>query len=86
MRTLTITSLAMDGDNARVTVRVDDGGSDVTPPTLNPVIIVNPPILVPDANGDIERSSVDPRTGVETFVYYREDPRAALLSVLTSLV
>lgn len=75
---------------AELTVRVERDGRDVTPADLNPVRIVNPPLLVPDPAGDVvvEERSTDRRTGVETVetVRYREDPAAALLVVLRDLI
>jgi len=44
----------------------------------NPFYFRNPPILVPDAGGDIERTFTDPITGTVSSVFYREDPDAAL--------
>ena len=44
----------------------------------NPFYFRNPPILVPDAGGDIERTFTDPTTGTVSSVFYREDPDAAL--------
>lgn len=75
---------------AELTVRVERDGRDVTPADLNPVRIVNPPLLVPDPAGDVvvEERSTDRRTGAETVetVRYREDPAAALLVVLRDLI
>ena len=44
----------------------------------NPFYFRNPPVLVPDAGGDIERTYTDPITGTVSAVFYREDPDAAL--------
>jgi len=46
---------------------------------LNPFFFRNPPILVPDPGGDIERTSEDPRTHVVTSTFYREDLDQALM-------
>lgn len=100
MRTMTLTSLGMSGDNVIATVLVEDNGVDVTPPDLNPITVVNPPILVPDPNGDVTRTALipDPNGDIvltengSTTTYreevstYREDPRAALLETLASAV
>lgn len=73
-----------------LTVRLERNGRDATPVDLNPVRIVNPPVLVPDADGPvvIEKRSTDRLTGVEsvTVERYREDPAAALLLVLRELI
>jgi hypothetical protein len=47
----------------------------------NPVRVVNPPILVPDPGGDIERTFEDPITHVVTSVFYREDIDSALMQI-----
>jgi hypothetical protein len=47
----------------------------------NPVRVVNPPILVPDPGGDIERTSEDPITHVVTSTFYREDIDAAIMQI-----
>lgn len=44
--------------------------------------IFNPPILVPDPNGDIESVSIEPISQVQTIKRFREDPEEALLQVL----
>jgi hypothetical protein len=48
---------------------------------INPVRVVNPPILVPDPGGDIERAHEDPHTHVVTSTFYREDTDSALLQI-----
>jgi len=47
----------------------------------NPVRVVNPPILVPDPGGDVERTFEDPITHVVTSTFYREDLDAALMQI-----
>jgi hypothetical protein len=47
----------------------------------NPVRVVNPPILVPDPGGDIERMSEDPDTHVVTSTWWREDLDAVLMQI-----
>jgi hypothetical protein len=44
----------------------------------NPFYFKNPPILILDPGGDIERTFTDPITGTVSSVFYREDPDAAL--------
>jgi hypothetical protein len=48
---------------------------------FNPLFIRNPPILVPDPGGDVERTSEDPITHVVTSTFYREDLDAALMQI-----
>jgi hypothetical protein len=48
---------------------------------VNPVTVVNPPILVPDPSGEVVRSSEDPITHVVTESRYREDLDAALMDI-----
>ena len=48
---------------------------------INPVYVVNPPVLVPDPGGDIERTSEDPITHVVTSQFYREDTDSALMQI-----
>ena len=66
-------------------VKITKGGKDVTPATMNPVRVWNPPVLIPDSAGDIVRTSTDP-DGVVTTQKYREDPQVALLSIAAGLV
>lgn len=61
-----------DGNAIRVTVKLTRAGKDVTPQDLNPVVIVNPPLLVPDGPPSARR--------------YREDPEAVLLGVIADLL
>jgi hypothetical protein len=48
---------------------------------INPVYVVNPPILVPDPSGDISRTFEDPHTHVVVTSKYREDLDAALMQI-----
>lgn len=60
-----------------VTVRVDRDGLDVTPATMNPLLFLNLPILVPDPAGDVnlgERGR------------FRVDLRASLLAAVREAV
>jgi hypothetical protein len=76
-RKLTILSgPTRDGNAVSFTVSVTQGAKDETPPTLNPVRITNPPLLVDDPAGDITRGTRK----------LREDPAAALLEVLAGLL
>jgi hypothetical protein len=56
-------------------------GSDGTV-DIERFIIINPPILVPDEDGSIERTTTDSRTGQTWTFTYREDPQEALLQSL----
>ena len=59
-------------------VKIIKGSVDVTPSTMNPVRVWNPPILVPDAAGDI--------TAPDGVTKLREDLHACLLLVASNLV
>lgn len=90
-RSVTITDgPRMDGTAVVLSVQVMRGGVDVTPPTLNPIRLVNPPTLVGDAAGavSVTRMEADapgqPEQPVER--RYREDPAAVLRSILRDLV
>lgn len=52
------------------TMQVTRDGEDITPRAMNPIIIANPPIMVPDGDGEFRRS----------------DLRSALLTVLRDFV
>ena len=67
-------------------VKITKDGVDVTPATMNPVRVWNPPVLVPDAAGDIVTTSTDPDTQVVTTTKYREDLHNALLAIAGNLV
>ena len=67
------------------TLRIERDGVDVTPPDLNPVRVVNPPILVPDAAGPIVLDLHDREGRVTGSLRYREDLEAALLSIVREL-
>ena len=60
-------------------------GSDGTV-EIERFIIINPPILVPDENGDIERTTTDSLTGQTWTFTYREDPQEALLQSLEHII
>jgi hypothetical protein len=49
--------------------------------SINPVRVVNPPILVPDPGGDIERTFEDPITHVVSSTFYREDLDQVLMQI-----
>ena len=66
-------------------VKITKGGKDVTPATMNPVRVWNPPVLIPDSAGDIVRTSTDP-DGVVTTQAFREDLHNALLAIAGNLV
>lgn len=48
--------------------------------------IYNPPILVPDNNGNIKRESIDPDTKEKQETFYREDPKGALVQTLFQII
>jgi len=74
-------------DALRIRIRVNriSNGNNVTPPDVNPIFVVNPPILVDDPAGDIVRTWTD-RDGVEQTRTLREDLRAALREVIRDAV
>src|SRR5262249_50264514 len=49
-------------------------------------LIYNPPILVPDPTGTVQRVHTNPLTGVETIGRYREDAREALMQTLEDII
>jgi hypothetical protein len=66
---------------ASITIRERKGGGvEVTPPDLNPVTIVNPPMWVLDPNGDINIGTE------EEPVMAREDPAASWLIIANDLI
>ena len=78
---VTLTSLdylAAD-DVLRIRVRVNriSNGNNVTPPLLNPILVIEPPILVDDPAGDIVRTWTD-RAGVVQTRRMREDLRECI--------
>lgn len=84
--TMTLTSISVApsaaGPVVTLTVRIvnDNTGNDVTPSDLNPIVLVNPPILVPDPNGEIELGDEqNPRPA-------REDVIESLLSALRDVL
>jgi hypothetical protein len=46
--------------------------------------IVNPPLLVPDDSGEVERTSID-ENGQATVIRYRCDPFAAFIEIVQGL-
>jgi hypothetical protein len=85
--TLTLTSAPTFADGVLTfSVRIQRAEVDVTPKDLNPIRVVNPPILVDDPAGDIVRTWVNPVTGVVTTRTLRENLPAALLAIVRDLV
>lgn len=86
---ITITALdffaARDALRIRIRVNRISNGANVTPPGVNPIIVINPPILVDDPAGDIVRAWTD-RQGVTQTRTLREDLRAALREVVRDAV
>jgi hypothetical protein len=86
---ITITDLdyyaAYDALRIRVRVNRISNGNNVTPPGVNPIFVVNPPILIDDAAGDIVRTWID-KDGVEHTRLLKEDLRAALREVIRDAV
>ena len=74
-------------DALRIRIRVNriSNGNNVTPPDVNPIIVINPPILVDDPTGDIVRTWVDGE-GVTQTRTLREDLRQALREVIRDAV
>lgn len=72
-----ITSAEVAGDALQITVSVIENGKDVTPESLNPWIIVNPPMLVSDPAGDVE---IVGDAGQKRM--FREDPEAAIADIV----
>jgi hypothetical protein len=74
-------------DALRIRIRVNRiaNGNNVTPPGVNPIIVINPPILVDDVAGDIVRTWTD-RQGVAHTRTLREDLRAAMREVIRDAV
>ena len=74
-------------DALRIRIRVNriSNGNNVTPPDVNPIIVVNPPILIDDPAGDIVRTWTD-RDGIEHTRVLREDLRAVLREVVRDAV
>jgi hypothetical protein len=74
-------------DALRIRIRINriSNGNNVTPANVNPIIVINPPILIDDPAGDIVRTWTDPQ-GVEQTRTLREDLRAALREVVRDAV
>jgi len=67
-----------------VALWIDSGGGNwelIDTSSVNPVRVVNPPILVPDPGGDIERTSEDPITHAISSTFYREDTDQVLMQI-----
>jgi hypothetical protein len=86
---ITITDLdyfpAHDALRLRIRVNRISNGNNVTPADVNPIYVVNPPILVDDPAGDIVRTWTDDE-GVEHTRTLKEDLRAALREVVRDAV
>ena len=67
-------------------VKITKGGVDVTPATMNPVRVWNPPILVDDPAGDIVLTYTDPVTQQQMQASFREDLHTCLLTIAGHLV
>lgn len=69
-----------------MTVRVNrvSNGKDVTPNDLNPIQVVNPPILVDDPAGDIVLHWTDAQ-GVAQTRTLREDLRGCLVTIVRDM-
>ena len=74
-------------DALRIRVRINriSNGNNVTPPTLNPIIVINPPILVDDPAGDIVLTWTDPE-GVDQTRTLREDLRECVRDAVRSAI
>jgi hypothetical protein len=67
-----------------VALWIDSGGGNwelIDTSSVNPVRVVNPPILVPDPGGDIERTWEDPVTHAIGSTFYREDTDQVLMQI-----
>lgn len=78
--------VAMDIDTGDVVFEASlaKGGTDYTPPDLNPIRIVNPPYLVEDAAGDVTIGYIDADGNPQT-ITAREDVPARIISQLQDL-
>lgn len=74
--TLTVIDYHAAYDALRIRVRINriSNGNNVTPDDLNPIIVINPPILVDDPVGDIVLNWIDPDGNPQTRTL-REDLR-----------
>ena len=77
--TLTALDYLAADDVLRIRVRVNriSNGNNVTPALLNPILVIEPPILVDDPAGDIVRTWTD-RAGVVQTRRMREDLRECI--------
>lgn len=86
---ITITDLdfypARDALRIRIRVNRISNGNNVTPAGVNPIIVINPPILVDDPQGTIVQTWTDPQ-GVEHTRTLKEDLRAALREVVRDAI
>lgn len=60
---------------------LEQGGTDYTPADLNPITIVNPGYMVPDAGGDIEIETTD-LDGNPVIIHASEDVQAKIIAEL----
>lgn len=75
--TVTLTSAPTFTDDVLTfSISIERGGQDITPPDLNPIRIVNPPVLVEDPAGPVVRGGKR----------FREDLPTALLGIVRELV
>jgi hypothetical protein len=77
---ITVDSFAQDGNTVTVTGDIVRDGQSI--PISWPCIIVNPPTLVEDPNGEIERTYEDATTGEVTIRRLRLDPVECLIRTL----
>ena len=83
--TITLTAtIDASSDDAVFTMTVHDGTTDITPPSLNPIRVVNPPYMVEDASGDITLTYLDGE-GQEQTKKAREDPLMRIVYELQHL-
>jgi len=85
-RMVAVNDIILDNGILQFTVAlwIDSGGGNwelIDTSSVNPVRVVNPPILVPDPGGDIERTSEDPFTHVVSSTFYREDLDQVLMQI-----
>jgi hypothetical protein len=77
-------ALDLVNDNVVFQAKLSQGGTDYTPPDLNPITIVNPPYLVEDPGGDIVLTWTD-ADGVEQQTLCKEDVAARIVSQLQDI-
>lgn len=81
--TITITEFSQDGNAVTVEGSISRDGVEL--PISWPCIVVNPPLLVEDPQGDVERTFEDAATGEVTTLRFRVDPLECLLSTLVGV-